>query len=79
MIKFADDITVIGLIMNDDESDYRNEIELLVKWSKDNNLIFSVDKTKELTVDFRKCRNFIDSIIINGSAIEQVNIHRPPV
>ena len=25
LIKFADDITVIGLIVNDDESDYHNE------------------------------------------------------
>ena len=41
-IKFADDITVIGLIVNDDESDYRNEIELVVvKWSNDNNIILN--------------------------------------
>ena len=45
LIKFADDITVIGLIIDDDESDYRNEIELLVKWSNDSNLILNVDKT----------------------------------
>ena len=44
LIKLADDITVIGLIINDDESDYHNEIELLVMWSKDNNLILNVIK-----------------------------------
>ena len=76
LIKFADGIIVIGLIMNDDESDYRNEIELLVKWSNDNNLTLNVDETKELIVDFRKCRNLKDSIIINGSAVEQVNINK---
>ena len=30
----------------------------------------------QMTVDFTKCRNFKDSIIINGSAVEQVNIHK---
>ena len=70
LITFADDIVVIGLIMNDDKSDYRNEIELLVNWSSDNNLVLNVDKTTELIVDFRKCRNLKDSIIINGCDVE---------
>ena len=63
LLKYADDITVIGMITDDDESDYRNEIELLVKWSNDNNLILAVDETKELIVDFRKCRNLKYSIM----------------
>ena len=53
--KFPDDIDVIGLKIDDDESDHRNEIEWLVKWMNDNNLILKVDK--KLIVDFRKCRN----------------------
>ena len=75
-IKFADDISMIGLIINIKESDYHNKIELLVKWSKDNNLILNVDKTKELIVDFSKYINLKYSIIINSSAVEQVNIHK---
>ena len=39
-------------------------------------LIFNVDKIKVLILDFRKCRNFKHSKIINGSAIEQVDIHK---
>ena len=74
LIKFADDITVNGLIIDDDKSDYRNEIELLVKWSNDNKLILNVNKTKEFIVDLRKCINLTDSIIINGSAVEQISI-----
>ena len=61
---------MIGLIIYDDESDHRNEIELLVKWSNDNNLILNVDKTTELIVDFTKCRYLKDSITINGSTVE---------
>ena len=54
LIKFADDITVIGLIIDVDESDYCNEIEMLVKWSMDNNLILIVDETIGMIVDFKK-------------------------
>ena len=54
MMKFSDDTAV-----NDDESYYSQEIELSVKWSKDNNLILNVDKTKELIIDFR-CINSKD-------------------
>ena len=43
LIKFADDITVIDLSIDNDECDYHNEIELLVKWSNDNSLILHVD------------------------------------
>ena len=78
LIKCADGITVIGMIMNDDECDYRNEINLLVKLSDDNHHILDVDKTKELIVDFRKSRNSNDSLIINGRSVEQANIYRFP-
>ena len=75
LIKLADDITVISLIIYDDKSDYHNEIELLVKWSNDNKLILNVGKTKELIADFR-VQTLKDSIIINGSAVKQVNINK---
>ena len=46
LIKCADDIAVIGLIKNHDKSDYRDEIEVLVEWSSDNNTILNVIKQK---------------------------------
>ena len=77
LITFADDITVIGLTISDEKSYYRNEIELLVNWSNDNNLILNVDKTKEMTVDSRKSRNLKDPIIIIiGSAVKQVDTYK---
>ena len=45
LLRYADDITVIGLTMNYDKSDNRDEIEQLVKWNKDNNIILNVEKT----------------------------------
>ena len=48
-----------------------------MKWSNDNDLILKVYETKDLIEDFRKCRNFKDSIIIiSGIAVKQVNIHK---
>ena len=73
IIKFADDTTVTGLIVDDDESSYRNEVHLIVKWCNDNNLILNVNKTKELIVDFRRNKNVKTPLIINGSVVEQVN------
>jgi hypothetical protein len=44
IIKFADDTTVVGLITNNDETAYREEVRAL----QQNN------KTKEMIMDFRK-------------------------
>ena len=33
-------------------------------------------KHKELIADFRKCGSLKDSIVVNGSAVEQVNINK---
>ena len=41
IFKFADDTTVVGRISNNDETDYRNEIENLVNWCGKNNLSMS--------------------------------------
>jgi DNA gyrase inhibitor GyrI len=54
MLKFADDTTVIGLISDGEESTYRSEVEQLVQWCEDNNLILNTTKTKELNIDYRK-------------------------
>ncbi|KAK3533172.1 hypothetical protein QTP70_012425 [Hemibagrus guttatus] len=53
-IKFADDTTVVGLISKNDESAYREEVQRLTAWCKDNNLSLNVEKTKEMVVDFRR-------------------------
>ena len=53
IIKFAD-VTTVGLITNNDETSYREEVRALVEWCQENNLSLNVNKTKELIVDFRK-------------------------
>ncbi|KAK1805899.1 hypothetical protein P4O66_012946 [Electrophorus voltai] len=68
--KFTDDTTVVGLISEDDESAYREEVRELVSWCKVNNLYLNVDKTKEMVVDFRGARRDHSPLAINGSSVE---------
>ena len=70
--KFADDTTICGLINNNDESNYRAQIESTTDWCANNNLVLNVSKTKEIIVDFRKKRNTKMPVVINGQEVEQV-------
>ncbi|KAL0174662.1 hypothetical protein M9458_030630, partial [Cirrhinus mrigala] len=71
IIKFADDTTVVGLISNNDETHYREEVAQLVEWCGANNLSLNVSKTKEVVMDFR--RNSVDHppLTIDSSAVER--------
>ncbi len=72
IIKFADDTTIVGLILGDDESAYRDEVQQLTAWCSTNNLILNTKKTKELILNFRKCRSDPSPIFINGDCVERV-------
>ena len=50
IIKFTDDTTVVGLITDNDETAYREEVRELAVWCQDNNLSLNVSKTKEMIV-----------------------------
>ncbi len=54
IVKFADDTTVIGLLTDNDETAYREEVSTLTKWCQENHLSLNIDKTKELVVDYRR-------------------------
>ncbi|XP_067084763.1 uncharacterized protein [Osmerus mordax] len=75
-IKFADDTTVVGLIHNNDESAYRDEIPKLSTWCSTNNLSFNTFKTKEVVVDFRRKRTDLAQVYINGDTAERVKDFR---
>ncbi|KAI4900982.1 hypothetical protein NFI96_007796 [Prochilodus magdalenae] len=55
-IKFADDMTVVGLISKNDESVNREEVQRQKDWCRSNNLPLNVDKTKEMVADFRRAQ-----------------------
>ncbi|KAL0159965.1 hypothetical protein M9458_043690, partial [Cirrhinus mrigala] len=79
IFKFADDTTVVGLISNNDETHYREEVAQLAKWCGANNLSLNVSKTKEVVMDFR--RNSVDPptppppppLAIDSSAVERIS------
>uniref|UniRef100_A0A674ENP9 Reverse transcriptase domain-containing protein n=1 Tax=Salmo trutta TaxID=8032 RepID=A0A674ENP9_SALTR len=56
IIKFADDTTVVGLITDNGETAYREEVRDLAVWCQDNNLSLNVSKTKVMIMDYRKRR-----------------------
>ena len=68
VVKFADDTTVAGLIHNNDESVYRQQVESLVEWCSRNNLELNVSKTKDITVPFPTTQ----PLPINGAEVEIV-------
>ena len=53
IIKFADDTAVVGLIIDYDETAYRDAVRDLVVRRQDNKLSLNVSKTKELIVHYR--------------------------
>ncbi len=73
IIKFADDTSVVGLISNNDETHYREEVAQLAEWCGANNLSLNVEKTKEVVMDFR--RNSVDHppLTIDTSTVERVS------
>ncbi len=54
LLKFVDNTTLIGLIQDDDESAYRQEVKELTVWCSLNNLELNTLKTVEMILDFRR-------------------------
>ncbi|KAF7652753.1 hypothetical protein LDENG_00092710, partial [Lucifuga dentata] len=76
IIEFAIDTTVIGLINDNDERAYREEVNNLAAWSLENNLVLIVNKTTELIIDFRKSNHTHAPTEINAQPAEVVNNFR---
>ena len=72
IIKFADNTTVVGLIINNDETAYREEGRTLAEWCQENNLSLNVNKIKALVVDLRRHQREHAPIHIDGTTVENV-------
>ena len=72
IIKFADDTTVVGLITDNIETAYREEVRDVAGWCQNNSLSLNVTKTKEMVVDYRKRRTEHTPILIDRAVVEQV-------
>lgn len=75
IVKFADDTVVVGLISNNDETAYLNEVEMLSSWCAENSLELNVTKTKELVVDYRRGKDQKNyaQLEIFGTPVERVS------
>ncbi|KAK3522942.1 hypothetical protein QTP86_009718 [Hemibagrus guttatus] len=70
IVKFADDMTVVGLISKNDESAYREVVQRLTAWCKANSLSLNVDKKKEMVVDFRRAQSDHSPLFIDGFPVQ---------
>ncbi|KAK1788576.1 hypothetical protein P4O66_002653 [Electrophorus voltai] len=74
IVKFADDTVVMGLISDNDERAYLEEIKHLENWCQENNLLLNVSKTKKLIVDCsKKQEQHYQPVRINGTMVERVD------
>ncbi|KAK1803187.1 hypothetical protein P4O66_021707 [Electrophorus voltai] len=77
IVKFADDTVVMGLIWDNDERAYLEEIKHLENWCQENNLLLNVSKTKELIVDCsKKQERHYQLVRISGTTVERVDSFR---
>ena len=72
IIKFADDMTVVGLITKNNDTAYREEVRSLAEWCQENNISLNVNKTKELIVDYRRQKREHAPILIDGAAVVRI-------
>ncbi len=64
---------MIGLITNNDETAYREEVSSLNKWCQENHLSLNIDKTNELVVDFRRQSRERTPYTTDKTPVERVN------
>ncbi|KAK1796449.1 hypothetical protein P4O66_009500 [Electrophorus voltai] len=73
IVKFADDTVVVGLISDNNERAYLEEIKHLENWCQENNLLLNVSKTKDLIVDCSKKQEWhYQPVRISGTTVERV-------
>ena len=51
-------------------------INRFVKWCDDNYLYLNISKTKEMCIDFRKCRSDPTPVCIQRQKVERVSTHK---
>ena len=74
--KYADDTVLTGLISNDEDSHYRQEIGDFVRWCESNYLVLNAGKTKEMIIDFRRKEYHPKPVEIRGDAIKRVETYK---
>ena len=74
--KYADDTVLTGLITENIDTSYTEEVDSFVAWCARNHLVLNVEKTKEMIIDFRKNKGFFEPITIQDRQIERVDSYK---
>lgn len=69
VFKYADDTTIVGLITDNNETQYRCEVARTVTWCEDNDLMLNASKITEIAIDYRRRKNLKAPIIITDQPI----------
>lgn len=76
VIKYANDMTILGLIKGGDETGYRELVNDIMVYGEENDLFLNVDKTRELVIDFRKKSPLLQPLTIKGTVVERADSHK---
>jgi hypothetical protein len=76
IVKYADDTAILGLISNNDCTQYMERIADVVVWCGNNCLDLNVAKTKEMQFDFRRTRPDVNSVCINNTDVDVVKTYK---
>lgn len=76
ILKYADDTVIVGLLTNNDDSTYQEEVKKFCDWCDNNFLNLNVKKTKEMVVDFRKDKGVSQPLKIKDEIVETVDTYK---
>ena len=62
-----------SLIKRGNESAYREQVNNIISYGEDNDLVLNVDKTKEVILDFRRGPSTLQPLTIKGTEVEQAD------
>ena len=75
-MKYADDTVILGLIVNDNITEYMNCIKFVNTWCNENYLNLNVSKTKEIIWDFRRHKADFIRMNINDMEVDVVHSYK---
>ena len=74
LFKFADDMTLVGLQLNEDyQATYFSHVSLLNEWREESFLEINIGKTKELVLDARKTKILFVPVKVNNEPVKVVS------
>ena len=74
LFKFADDMTFVGLQLNEDSlATYFSHISLLKEWCEESFIEINIGKTKELVLDARKTKILFVPVKVNNEPVKVVS------